>query len=127
MATAPSGKIPTRGPRPNTSFIGASLGQDTLTSGGRVKILPTFQLPSHPRIYAAGDITDWPEQKQAGKYYTHADIISTNVIDFLSGRNPAKEYKGAYELIVLTIGKVGGTKPLSVSCENLDQLSDHLF
>lgn len=100
--------VPTRGPRPNTSFIGASLSEHTLTPDGRVKIFPTFQLQAHPRIFAGGDITDWPEQKQAGKYYKHADIISANVLSLLADQKPTVMYKGAYEMIVVTIGKTGG-------------------
>jgi apoptosis-inducing factor 2 len=99
-------QIPSRGPRPNTSFIGASLGADTLTPAGHVKIFPTFQLQNYPHIFAAGDIADWPEQKQTGKYYTHADIVSENVLSMLAGRKPTKAYKGSIEMIVLTIGKV---------------------
>jgi NADH dehydrogenase FAD-containing subunit len=71
-----------------------------------VKVTPTLQLPMHPSIFAGGDIIDWKEQKQAGKSGTHADVITANVLSLLAGQKPSKVYKGSYELIVLTIGKV---------------------
>jgi len=97
----------TRGPRPNTSFISASLGTDVLAKNGYVKIKPTLQLPSDARIFAAGDIIDFPEQKQVGKYYTHADIVATNIVSILENQPVTMKYKGpSFEGIVLTIGKV---------------------
>jgi NADH dehydrogenase FAD-containing subunit len=98
--------MPTRGPRPNTSFIGASLGADTLTSGGQVKVTSTLQLPMHPHIFAGGDIIDWPEQKQAGKCRAHTNVITANVLSLLAGQKPSKVYQGSYEMIIITFGKV---------------------
>lgn len=99
--------MPTRGPRPNTAFIAFSLGANLLTPSGYVKIKPTFQLPSDSRIFVAGDIVDYPEQKQVGKYYTHADVVAANIVSLLAGQMAVKEYKGpALEGIIITIGKV---------------------
>ncbi|RDB30663.1 Apoptosis-inducing factor B [Hypsizygus marmoreus] len=100
--------ISCRGPRPNTSFIASSLGAETLNASGFVKIAPTFQLKSHPRIFAAGDITDLKEQKQVGKYRWHAPVVAANVLSVLEGKTPSKFYKGSTEMIVITIGKNGG-------------------
>lgn len=71
-----------------------------------MKIAPTFQLTSHPRIFAAGDVADIKEQKQAGKYGSHATIVVANTLALLAGQAPSQLYKGSRELIVITIGKV---------------------
>lgn len=98
-------QLATQGPRPNTEFI-ATLGSDTLTDRGYVRVKPTLQLASHSDIYAAGDIIDWAEQKQAAKTHAHAAVITANILSNLSGEKPAKEYKGSTELIIITNGKV---------------------
>ena len=72
----------------------------------RVKILPTLQLPSYPDIFAAGDIIDYTEQKQAGKYAGHSDIIVANLLSLMAGAPTVKEYKGTFEGIIITNGKV---------------------
>ncbi|KAG5635713.1 hypothetical protein H0H81_010338 [Sphagnurus paluster] len=97
-----------RGPRPNTAFIESSLGPEVLASNGFVTVLPTFQIPGHARIFAAGDVADLKEQKQLGKYPEHANIISANILAILSGQQPTQTYKGAKEIIIITIGKNGG-------------------
>lgn len=99
--------VSTKGPRPNTAFI-ATLGSDTITDRGFVKVKPTLQLLSHSDIYAAGDVIDWAEQKQAAKTKGHAAVVTANILSDLAGEKPVKEYKGAYELIVVTNGKGGG-------------------
>jgi NADH dehydrogenase FAD-containing subunit len=99
--------VSTKGPRPNTAFI-ATLGSDTITDRGFVKVKPTLQLLSHSDIYAAGDVIDWAEQKQAAKTQGHAAVVTANILSDLAGEKPVKEYKGAYELIVITNGKGGG-------------------
>ncbi|KAF8068703.1 hypothetical protein FPV67DRAFT_1561581 [Lyophyllum atratum] len=100
--------VPCRGGRPNVAFITASLGADILATSGYVKIDATFQLPAHPRIFAAGDIADLKEQKQVGKYGGHASIIAANVLSILSGQKATQAYKGSSEMIIITIGKNGG-------------------
>jgi len=97
----------TTGPRPNTSFI-STLGLDTLTDRGTVKVKPTLQLVSHPDIYAAGDVIDWAEQKQAAKVAGHAAVIVANILSAVAGETPVTQYKGSFELILVTNGKSGG-------------------
>jgi NADH dehydrogenase FAD-containing subunit len=109
-------QIPTGGPRPNTAFISSSLGADVLAKNGYVKIEPTLQLPLDSHIFAAGDIIDFPEQKQVGKYYKHADIVAANICSVLANQPATIEYKGPdFEGMVLTIGKVRS---------NFDQAND---
>jgi NADH dehydrogenase FAD-containing subunit len=67
---------------------------------------PTLQLPSHPDIYAAGDVIDWAEQKQAAKYTAHAAVVVANILNVVAGQTPVTKYKGSLELIVVTDGKV---------------------
>ncbi|KAG6807668.1 hypothetical protein H0H93_001257, partial [Arthromyces matolae] len=85
--------IPCRGPRPNTSFISASLGPDTLSPAGHVKIHKTFQLLNHPRIFACGDIADLDEQRQIGKYAGHVDVIVKNVVALFNDQPIKTLYK----------------------------------
>ncbi|KAF8494065.1 FAD/NAD(P)-binding domain-containing protein [Gautieria morchelliformis] len=98
--------VRTWGARANTGFV-ASLGSDVLTNTGTVKIKPTFQLSNYANIFAAGDIIEWNEQKQAAKAKNHGAIIAANIVNYFTGK-PLKDYKGSPELIALTNGKEGG-------------------
>lgn len=98
--------IPTFGGTPNTDFIKSSLGEGVLTSTKHVKVLPTLQLPGFSNILAAGDVIDWAEQKQAAKAPAHASVVVKNVTALLNGQKPTAEYKGSFELILITLGRV---------------------
>ncbi|KAJ2932783.1 hypothetical protein H1R20_g4313, partial [Candolleomyces eurysporus] len=104
--------IPTRGGRPNTAFISASLGPNALTSTGHIKVQPTLQLTGHPQIFAGGDAIEWKEQKQAGKAGWHAPIIVKNILNVLTKGAETTEglvvYKGSPEMIITTVGRSGG-------------------
>ncbi|PFH49805.1 hypothetical protein AMATHDRAFT_146753 [Amanita thiersii Skay4041] len=107
--------VSARGPRPNTAFIGSSLGADVLSDGGFVKILPTFQLPNYLEIFAIGDIIDWPEQKQLLKAVQHAAIVTSNIQAYMSDHGTKlKQYKGQSETIVITVGKNGGVSYIGI-------------
>ncbi|KAJ3515585.1 hypothetical protein NLJ89_g1666 [Agrocybe chaxingu] len=102
--------VATRGPKPNTEFI-ESLGPDALNSTGFVKVRQTLQLANHPRIFAAGDVIDVAEEKQAAKTTAHAAVVVANVVSIIRGADDAKPlvtYKGSKELILITNGKNGG-------------------
>ncbi|TRM61612.1 hypothetical protein BD626DRAFT_405713 [Schizophyllum amplum] len=96
--------LPTFGGKPNTSFLSPSL----LTSGGHVKVRPTLQTTAYDDIFAAGDIIDWNERKQAAKHLRHAPVVAQNVQAVLDGSEPSAVYKGTFESIIITIGKSGG-------------------
>ncbi|RXW19704.1 hypothetical protein EST38_g6154 [Candolleomyces aberdarensis] len=103
--------IPTRGPRPNSAFIAASLGDEVLTSSGHVKVNPTMQLPDRPHIFAAGDVVEWNEQKSARKAYPQALVVVQNILTLLKDPEATnlKSYWGRPEALPLTNGKNGGT------------------
>ncbi|KAJ7161388.1 FAD/NAD(P)-binding domain-containing protein [Mycena crocata] len=105
--------IPTRGPRPRTEFIAASLGADSLDEKKQIKVEPTLQLPGHPSIFALGDAIAWVEQKQIMKANAHAAIVTKNVVAYLSS-GALKPYKGTSELIIVTNGKNGGRAYLGI-------------
>jgi NADH dehydrogenase FAD-containing subunit len=77
-----------------------------LNPRGQIKIENTFQLKSHPNIYAIGDAIDWQEQKQAAKAPKHAQIAAANILSQINGGEPKKTYSGQPELIIITNGKV---------------------
>ena len=83
-----------------------SLGPSALSATNHVKVLPTFQLPGHTNIFAVGDIIEWQEQRQAAKVAGHTGVVVPNVLDVLAGREPAKTYKGQWEIAVVSLGRV---------------------
>ncbi|KAF8140584.1 FAD/NAD(P)-binding domain-containing protein [Boletus edulis] len=100
--------VSARGPSPNTAFA-ASLGSSTLSPSGFIRVKPTLQVVDHPRIFAVGDVIEWPEQKQAAKVAPHAKVVVQNVLNVLAGENDALvSYQGSAELIVITNGRNGG-------------------
>ncbi|KAG8219520.1 hypothetical protein J3R82DRAFT_470 [Butyriboletus roseoflavus] len=100
--------ISARGPSPNTAFV-ASLGSSSLSASGFIKVKPTLQLVDYPRIFAAGDVIEWAEQKQAAKVASHAGVVVQNVLNVLAGKSDAlMNYQGSAEMIVITNGRNGG-------------------
>ena len=65
-----------------------------------------LEVRGHPGVFALGDIIDWAEQKQAAKNAGHAAVVAKNVKAVLEGRKPTAVYKGSYEIILVTVGKV---------------------
>ncbi|KAF9002191.1 FAD/NAD(P)-binding domain-containing protein [Cyathus striatus] len=101
--------LSTRGTKPNTDLIVSSLGQDVVTANNLINVRPTMQLVGHEEIFAMGDAVDLPEQKQLVKAAAHAEVIIANVLLLLRGQAPTKVYKGSKELIVIPIGRDGGS------------------
>ena len=82
------------------------MGADALSASKHVRVLPTLQLPDHPNIFASGDIIDWEEQRQAAKIPAHAGVVVKNVLSLLNGRPASAQYKGSYEMTIVTLGPV---------------------
>jgi len=99
--------VPTFGSHPGTGFV-KSLGSDVLNARGQIKVENTFQLKSHPNIYAIGDVIDWQEQKQAAKAPKHAQITAANILSQINGGDAKKSYSGQPEMIIVTNGKKHG-------------------
>ncbi|KIL66928.1 hypothetical protein M378DRAFT_185911 [Amanita muscaria Koide BX008] len=99
--------VPARGGKMNTDFI-KTLGENVLWSNGCVRINPVFQMIYNKRIYAAGDVIEWEEQKQYVKALTHADMIARNVIDTIKREDATHIYRGSKETISLTLGEGKG-------------------
>ncbi|KAH9891858.1 FAD/NAD-P-binding domain-containing protein [Cubamyces lactineus] len=99
--------VPAFGSRPNTEFI-ASLGEGVVTPSGTVRVNQYLEVSGHPGVFAAGDIIEWKEQKQAAKANTHAAIVAANVVSFLEGKPYKKVYKGSLEMILIPLGRTGG-------------------
>lgn len=98
--------VSARGPRPNTSWIISSLGNDIATDRGHLHVKPTLQLDAYPNIFALGDVIDLPEQKQLVKCGSQVPIVAANISSILSGSQPVKVYKGSVEMIMVTLGRV---------------------
>lgn len=98
------------GGRPNAS-LAQTLDVSIVSESGRVKVLPTLQVPlasGARNVFAAGDIIEWQEQHTLVKAGGHAGIIAPNVLAVLNGTAPTKLYKTPAEIIVVTRGKSGG-------------------
>ncbi len=75
---------------------GTSLVQNTgleLTQNGRVKVLPTLQVPDHPEIYVIGDLAYFEEdgkplQMMAPVAIQQAAIAANNIRKQIQGKSP---------------------------------------
>ncbi|PPR01331.1 hypothetical protein CVT24_006333 [Panaeolus cyanescens] len=105
--------IPCRGGRPNTSLL-STTGRNVLSSTGHVKVDAHLQVEGLPGVFAAGDIIDWKEVKQAAKYGGHTTTIVANVKQILNGGQPSVPYKSAFEAILVTNGINGGVAYLGI-------------
>jgi len=114
--------IPTFGPRGvHTDFlktgssptIAASVLENT-----HLHVKPTLQLKSNPRVFALGDVIEWPEQHMLAKTGAHAGVVVPNVIAVLNSLQKSKglgsvkglkNYGGSMEMILVTNGQTHGS------------------
>ena len=80
-----------------------------------MKVNEFLEVAGHPGVFAAGDIIDWKEQKQAAKAGSHTTVVVANIAAFLQGQPPKKAYKGSPEMILVPLGKVRPSLSL-ISC-----------
>jgi len=106
--------VRTSGPRPNTEFLASSLGADVLTEQKFVHVSPQLQVVGHPSVFVAGDILDWPEEKQFAKTIDQAPVVAENMVSYLANKPLKKKYTGGPEGIFLTNGKSSGAVYLPV-------------
>ncbi len=100
----------------NTGFLQHSHAPSAPSSSGALKddgtlqVLPTFQLTTNPRVFAAGDVVDIPEQKtlmKASMY--HTPVIVANILQLLSATKKSdrlKTYGNPTNSILITNGRV---------------------
>jgi len=82
-----------------------------------IKVKPTLQVADdqYPNIFAAGDVADNGDAKQAYKVGLHVPVIAKNIKSLIQGQTPSAVYKptNGAEMIVLPMGKMGGISYLS--------------
>jgi apoptosis-inducing factor 2 len=82
----------------------------SVTSGGYLDVLPTLQLKSNPRVFAAGDVVALPEQHTLIKATAHAPVIAANILALVQGGGKSnkalKNYTKAMDGILITNGRV---------------------
>lgn len=71
-----------------------------------------MQLASYDDIYAAGDIVDYPEEKQLFTANAHSRVIIANIMATIS-RKSLRVYKGSPVMLLLTNGKVSYSRRLT--------------
>ena len=109
------------GGRPNTKLV-SDLDPSLVDENSRVIVQPTLQVKGQTNIFAAGDITNWPEQKQMMKAQAHAGVIAANIISLIQGQKPSKEYKTKMEGIFVTNGAVRNS-----SCKAFGVVADDFY
>ncbi|KZT69588.1 FAD/NAD(P)-binding domain-containing protein [Daedalea quercina L-15889] len=105
--------IPAFGSRPNTAVV-SSLAPSPISANGSLKVNPTLEVQDHPGIFALGDVVDWKEEKQAAKGTNHIAVVVPNLVSYLEGKPLKKVYKGSPELILIPLGKSGGSAYLGI-------------
>ena len=112
-------QIPTFGPRGvHTDFLNTSSSPTIAASvleNTHLDVKPTLQLKSNPRVFALGDVIEWPEQHMVAKVGSHTGVVIPNVLAVLNGLQRGKElgsvkglknYGSSADMIGVTNGQV---------------------
>lgn len=102
-----------RGGRPNTDLLQHLGSKNVLDESGRARIDQYMRLEGFTDIFVAGDITNFKEAKQVAKYPGHVSVITSNILSLTTGGEPKSVYKGTFEAIFISNGKVSGRSSIS--------------
>jgi len=99
------------GARPATDYLRGELA-GLRDEDGRVPVTSTLQVPGLERVFAAGDITDVPEPKGAGRASRHAEVVAENIARLARGEQELDEYQPSPPVIIVPLGPDGGASQL---------------
>jgi len=81
----------TAGNRVNPIIQNLALPAESKDQGGRLRVLPTLQLPNYPDVFAAGDctiISDYPQPATAQVAYQQGGAIAANLNAIVKNQSP---------------------------------------
>ncbi|KAJ3035562.1 hypothetical protein HDV00_003660 [Rhizophlyctis rosea] len=84
---------------PISSLIGPNLNPD-----GTIHVTPALQVPSHPNIFAIGDINDVLRIKTVRMAIPQVDVATENIINLVQGKEPEAVVPPSGAGIHLTLG-----------------------
>ncbi|KAJ3039504.1 hypothetical protein HDV00_012184 [Rhizophlyctis rosea] len=100
------------------SSVAASLGVNTIDAKSQITVTPTLQLPSHPNIFALGDVSSSTEgMKLSFTASLQAPVVAENIGKLIAAEDPTavklKEFSPPGMTVALvTLGKTGGVAQL---------------
>ncbi|KAE8453685.1 hypothetical protein EG329_009196 [Mollisiaceae sp. DMI_Dod_QoI] len=100
--------IPCTGQTPNSSII-SKLEPNVLAKSGRINVKSSLQLenPAHSHIFALGDVAETSGPKMARAGMMQAEIVVSNILSLIKGREASKQYKPHFVegALKLSLGK----------------------
>lgn len=104
------------GAKPVTAFL-ADSWPDAVQADGLVKVDQYLQVAGRKNVFAAGDITNLPENRLAIIGGLHAKSIAANIRALIAGKplkpyKPAPPGKGMGKIMVVTLGRNDGLTSL---------------
>jgi apoptosis-inducing factor 2 len=99
------------GVRLNTAYL-ADGRLTPLTDRGEVPVTEHLTVRGYDHVYAAGDITDFPDPKMASYAMAQAEVVVRNIQAQLAGRVPDAVHEPTDRRILLPLGTRTGTGQL---------------